>query len=131
MEKLSQNTNAINWFEIPVTDLARAKKFYEALFEITMPTTEMMGYQMAFFPMSEMPNGKVSGALVQGETHKPSMDGVVLYLNANPEIQAVINRVEPNGGKIIMPKMLISEQIGYMAYFVDTEGNRLALHAQG
>jgi len=129
MEKLNEKTNAINWFEIPVLDSARAKKFYEAIFEIKMTTMEMMGFEMVFFPSSDNMEGKVSGALVKGETHKPSMDGVIVYLNANPDIQVIIDRIEKNGGKIIMPRTLINEQVGYMAFFVDTEGNRMALHA--
>ncbi|TAK63701.1 MAG: VOC family protein [Bacteroidetes bacterium] len=131
MEKLSQNTNALNWFEIPTTDIQRARKFYESLFEIKMEAMEMMGMQMAFFPATQEPSGKVSGSLVQGPMHKPSMDGAVVYLNANPTIQTVVDKIEPNGGKVIMPKTLISPEIGYMAFFIDTEGNRMALHAQG
>lgn len=129
MEKMSANTNAINWFEIPVTDVSRSKAFYEAIFEIEMHTMEMMGMEMIFFPSSQEPDGKVSGALVKGEHYTPSMDGAVIYLNANPSIGAVVDRIEANGGKVIMPATLISEDIGYMAFFIDTEGNRVALHA--
>jgi len=57
------------------------------------------------------------------------MDGAVVYLNANPAIQSVVDKIEKAGGKILMPKTLINEQIGYMAFFTDTEGNRMALHA--
>ncbi|MBO9637298.1 VOC family protein [Siphonobacter aquaeclarae] len=131
MEKLSAATNALNWFEIPVTDTARAKAFYEKLFDISMHSMDMMGMEMTFFPGSEETNGKVSGALVKGDMHKPSMDGVVIYLNANPHIQVVLDRVEPNGGKILMPKTAIGDDMGYMAFFVDPEGNRMALHANG
>ncbi|HTE10856.1 MAG TPA: VOC family protein [Chitinophagaceae bacterium] len=130
MEKLSANTNAINWFEIPVTDTARAKKFYETIFDVKMDTREMMGMEMTFFPNDMQANtGKVSGSLVKGPMHKPSMEGAVVYLNANPAIQSVIDKVEKAGGKITMPKTLINEQTGYMAFFTDTEGNRMALHA--
>ena len=128
-QQLSKDTNALNWFEIPATDIQRAKKFYESLFGIEMQVQEMMGMHMAFFPMTMEPNAKVSGALVQGPMHKPSMDGAVVYLNANPEIQLVIDKIAPLGGKILMPKTLIKDEIGYMAIFVDTEGNRVALHA--
>jgi predicted enzyme related to lactoylglutathione lyase len=130
MEKLSASTNAINWFEIPVTDTARAKKFYETIFGVKMDTREMMGMEMTFFPNDmQISTGKVSGSLVKGPAHKPSMDGAVVYLNANPAIQSVIDKVEKAGGKITMPKTLINEQTGYMAFFTDTEGNRMALHA--
>ncbi|MCX6257079.1 MAG: VOC family protein [Bacteroidia bacterium] len=129
MEKLSAKTNAINWFEISVNDAIRAKKFYESIFEIEMKTIEMSGMEMIFFPSSENMEGLVSGALVKGEMHKPSIDGTVIYLNANPDIQVIIDNIKANGGKIIMPRTLVNEQVGYMAFFIDTEGNRLALHA--
>lgn len=128
MEKMSENTNALNWFEICVTDLARATKFYETIFDIKMIPMEMGPLKMAMFPTSDT-SGKVGGALCLSDMHKPGMDGTVVYLNANPSIQAVQDRIEAAGGKVIMPKMLISEQIGYMAFFIDTEGNRMALHA--
>jgi len=130
MEKLNENTNAINWFEIPVTDTERAKNFYEAIFDIKMKRIDMGGFEMVFFPSSDNMIGKVSGALVKGDMHKPSMDGVVIYLNANPNIQLIIDKIVANGGKILMPRTLVNEQVGYMAFFVDTEGNRLALHAE-
>lgn len=130
MEKLSANTNALNWFEIPVTETSRAKKFYETIFDIQMDTQEMMGMEMTSFPFNmEQPSGKVSGALVKSNMHTPSLEGGVIYLNANPSIQTVIDKIEVAGGKVIMPRTLINEQIGYMAFFTDTEGNRLGLHA--
>ncbi|SFD88809.1 hypothetical protein SAMN05518672_103709 [Chitinophaga sp. CF118] len=130
MEKLSAKTNALNWFEIPVTNTARAKKFYETIMDVQMDTQEMMGMEMTSFPYDmESNSGKVSGALVKSEMHKPDMDGVIVYLNANPAIQTVLDKIEAAGGKIIMPRTLINEQIGYMAFFTDSEGNRMALHA--
>ncbi|NBA86827.1 VOC family protein [Emticicia sp. CRIBPO] len=128
MEKISTNTNALNWFEIPVSDTARAKKFYETILDITMETQTMMGMEMTFFPYDPQ-SGKVSGALVKGEMHVPGAVGAVVYLNANPDLQLVTDRIEAAGGKIIMPKMHISEDVGYMAFFTDTEGNRMALHS--
>ena len=129
MEKMSANTNSLNWFEIPVVDVNRAKTFYERIFDIQMETVDMMKMIMVMFPSSEVPNGKVNGALVKSDFHKPSAEGAIIYLNANPRIQDVVDRIEPNGGKIIMPKTQISEEIGYMAFFLDTEGNQVALHA--
>jgi predicted enzyme related to lactoylglutathione lyase len=127
---MDKNSNSLNWFEIPAKDIHRAKTFYEKLFEMEMePVQEMMGMKMAFFP-SEIGSGKASGGLVQSEMHKPSMDGSVVYLNANPKIQTVIDRVEKAGGKVLMPRTEISPEIGYMAFFVDSEGNKMALHAQ-
>jgi uncharacterized protein len=130
MEKMSVNTNSLNWFEIPVTDTARAKKFYETIFDIQMQTQEMMGMEMTFFPYDmEGSSGKVSGALVKGDMYKPGMDGALVYLNANPSIQTVIDKIEDAGGKTILPRTKIGEDIGYMAFFIDSEGNRMTLHA--
>jgi predicted enzyme related to lactoylglutathione lyase len=123
------NVNAINWFEISVSDIDRAKKFYETIFGVEMTSMEMMGMKMAMFPGSDNMNGKVSGSLVQGDMHKPSMDGAKIYFNGNPDLNNVLNRVEAAGGKVVMPKMAISPEIGHMAFFIDTEGNTVALHS--
>lgn len=128
-EKLSADTNALNWFEIPALDTERAKKFYEAILDVSMETVDMMGMQMVMFPYSQEPTGKVSGALCKSDFHKPSADGTMIYLNANPDIQTIIDRIEPAGGKVVMPRTEISPEIGCMAFFMDTEGNRIGLHA--
>jgi uncharacterized protein len=94
-----------------------------------MQVDNMMGMKMAFFPMA-MGSGKASGALVQSDFHKPSMDGSIIYLNANPDMTDILNRIETEGGKVLMPKTHITQDIGYMAFFTDTEGNRVALHSQ-
>lgn len=125
MEKLSTATNALNWFEIPVTDVARAKKFYEAAFDIEMQEMEMMGMQMVMFP-SQSP--KSGGALVKSPNHKPSAEGSIVYLNGNPNLQVVLDRIESAGGKVTMPKTSIGEN-GNMAFFFDTEGNLVGLHS--
>ncbi len=120
--------NTINWFEISVSDISRAKKFYETVFGIQMHQQETMGMQMAFFPAEDM-NGKVSGSLVQGPMHKPGTDGAKLYLNANPDLANALSNVEKAGGQVAMPKTKISDEIGYFAVFVDSEGNTVALHS--
>jgi predicted enzyme related to lactoylglutathione lyase len=120
--------NILNWFEISVTDTARAKKFYETIFSIKMETQEMMGMKMTMFPFEDM-NGKVSGALVEGPMHKPSTEGAVIYLNGNPDLAVALGKVEAAGGKVVMPKTHISPEVGHMAFFIDTEGNRVALHS--
>lgn len=126
---MDKNSNSLNWFEISVADLKRAKTFYEKIFGIVMEEQEMNGMQMAFFPW-ENGSGKANGALCKSDFHKPSMDGTVVYLNANPDMSPVLERIERNGGNILMPKTHISEEIGHMAFFVDSEGNRVALHSQ-
>ena len=126
---MDAKTNSLNWFEIPAKDIKRAKKFYEALFRINMEETDMMGMKMAFFPYADG-NGKASGGLVQSKMHKPSLTaGPVIYLNANPDLKTVLGRVAKAGGKVTMPKTFIGDGVGHMAFFVDTEGNRMALHS--
>ena len=120
--------NILNWFEISASDISRAKKFYENVFSIDMQLQEMMGRQMAYFPSEDM-NGKVSGALVQSPQHKPSAEGAVIYLNGNPDLANALGKVEAAGGKVVMPKTHISDEVGYMAFFVDSEGNSVGLHS--
>jgi predicted enzyme related to lactoylglutathione lyase len=121
-------TNALNWFEISVNDIARAKKFYETIFSISMEVQEMMGMKMAYFP-ADMMNGKVGGGIVESPMHKPSADGAKIYLNANPDMEAVLAKISTSGGTVTMPKTKISDEIGYMAFFMDTEGNSVGLHS--
>jgi predicted enzyme related to lactoylglutathione lyase len=126
MEKLGKNTNSLNWFEIPITNVARAKKFYETIFEIEMITIEIMGMQMVMFP-SESP--KSGGALVKSPEHIPSTQGSIIYLNGNPNLQLVLDKIESAGGKITLQKTDIGEENGFMAFFIDTEGNLVGVHS--
>jgi len=125
---MTDKENSLNWFEISVADIKRAKKFYETIFGIEMPEQEMMGMKMAFFPAEDM-NGKVSGSLVESQQHKPSADGAKIYLNGNPDLSNALSKIEAAGGKVIMPKTKISDDIGHMAFFIDSEGNAVALHS--
>ena len=127
---MNKDTNALNWFEIPVIEMARAKHFYQVIFSMHMEEHEMMHMQMAYFPF-ELSNGKVSGALVKSEFHVPAMEGINVYLNGDPDLSAILEKVEQENGKILMPKTLIDEQTGYIAFFADTEGNRVGLHSGG
>jgi uncharacterized protein len=124
---MDKNSNALNWFEISTLDIQSSVKFYEAVFAIKFePVSEMGGYQMAMFPAGE---GKVGGALIQGEHRTPGKDGSLIYLNANPSIKATSDRIEANGGKILMGPMEISPEIGWMTVFIDNQGNCVAMHA--
>ena len=118
--------NLINWFEIPSTDFTRAVKFYKGILGVEIQESEMFGTKMGFFPS----DGKnVSGAIVKGEDYKPSMEGVTLYLNGGENLTVVLDKVETNGGKVIVPKTQISPEMGYFAMFIDTEANKIALHS--
>ncbi|MBK8494216.1 MAG: VOC family protein [Chitinophagaceae bacterium] len=122
--------NAISWFEIPTTDIDRAQKFYEAIFGITMIPMDMPNLKMRMFPLDDMMT-QVGGALCDsGGFHKASAtDGPLVYLNANPDVQGVLGKVEAAGGTVMMPKTEISPEYGFMALFMDTEGNRIGLHS--
>ncbi len=126
-EEMSSETNALNWFEIPATNISRAKKFYESIFEIKMEEMEMSDMKYAMFPFDPM-KGKIAGGLAQSPMHTPSTTGSIIYLNANPDLQKALDRIEKAGGKITMPKTSIGQN-GYMAFFIDTEGNIMALHS--
>ena len=114
------------WFEIPVTNMDRAQKFYETVFETNIHVMDLgPDFKMGIFP-----HESVGCALCYNpEFYKPSMDGVCVYINANPDLQPTLNRIEAAGGKVISPKKQIDAEHGYMALFVDSEGNRLALHS--
>ena len=122
--------NAISWFEIPATDLDRAQKFYEAIFAVTLVPMDLPNIKMRMFPLDDMNTG-VGGAVVDsGGFHKPSAtDGPLIYLNGNPDVQIVLDKVEGAGGSIMVPKTEISPEYGFMAVIMDTEGNRIGLHA--
>jgi len=122
-------SHAISWFEIPTSDLSRAQKFYEDIFEIKMIPLDTPHIQMRMFPIENMMN--VGGALTFNPAfYIPSAtDGALVYLNANPDVQLVLNRIKKAGGEIQVPKTQISPEYGYMAVFIDSEGNRVALHS--
>jgi uncharacterized protein len=122
--------NAISWFEIPATDLERAQKFYEDIFGASLIPMDMPNLRMRMFPVEDPQTG-IGGALCQSDGfYKPSStDGPLIYLNANPDVQRVLDKVEAAGGKIIVPKTEISPEYGHMAVFIDTEGNRVGLHS--
>jgi uncharacterized protein len=123
-------TNAISWFEIPTNDLTRATKFYETIFGIQLVPMDTPNIKMRMFPLQDMMTG-VGGAIVySGGFHKVSAtDGPLIYLNGNPDVQIILDRIGAAGGQIIVPKTEISPDYGYMAVFLDSEGNRVALHS--
>jgi predicted enzyme related to lactoylglutathione lyase len=122
--------NAISWFEIGTTNLERATKFYETIFDLKLNPFDLPNIKMRMFPLDDMMND-VGGAIVHSDGfHKPSAtDGPLIYLNANPDVQHVLDKVETAGGKIMVPKTEISPEYGFMAVIIDTEGNRIGLHS--
>jgi hypothetical protein len=117
--------NYISWFEIPALNFQRAVSFYNSIYQIKMETNEMNGYSMAFFPAVS----SVGGAIICGEGSEPSDKGALLYLNGGEDLNQVLSRVEAAGGRVLLTKQQINEEAGYFALFIDSEGNKLALHS--
>jgi len=126
---LFMNTHAINWFEIPVADFDRAKKFYETIFDYQMPENQMGPTHMGFL-LYDFQNGGRGGAIVHNpDFYTPSANGTLVYLNCEPDLQPVLDRVEGAGGKVKKPKTEIGQGLGFWALIEDSEGNRVALHS--
>jgi predicted enzyme related to lactoylglutathione lyase len=114
----------VSWFEIPVYDIRRAARFYGTLYNMEMEVSVNGEFAMAYFPADK----GIGGALIYGPGCVPSDTGTLVYLNAGNDLDGVLSRVEFSGGRVIMPKTLISEEAGWFALFIDSEGNRVALH---
>lgn len=117
----------IAWFEIPVLDMERACAFYRNVLEIPVEIRDVNGLQMGWF-MPADGQGDPLGALMKYESYVPSEQGVLIYLDS-PDIKKALSKVEKAGGKVVVPKTMISEDYGYMGVFIDSEGNRIALHS--
>lgn len=113
-------------FEIPATDISRAINFYQALLDITIEKMDVEGMQMGILPYEGQ---MITGVIIQADGYKPSSDGVTMYLNAGENLQVVLDRVEKNGGQIIVPKTAHADESGYFAIFLDSEGNKMALNS--
>ncbi len=121
--------NVAVWFEIPVADLARAVRFYETVFAVTLVQEGCpsgMPMQMAVFPADET---AVKGCLIQHELCKPSPDGTTIYLNGGDDLAVPLARAVEAGAAVVVPKTIITPEIGYFAQFIDSEGNRIGLHS--
>ena len=121
--------NAVNWFEIPAKDFERAKSFYENVLDVKMEIQSMeeMGMKMAFFP-ANWETG-IGGGIAYGQGYEPSDKGSLVYLNGGEDLSVPLSRVEKSGGKIIVPKTSLGPN-GFMAQFIDSEGNRVAFHSR-
>ncbi|WP_025663062.1 VOC family protein [Aquimarina megaterium] len=118
--------NYISIFEIPATDISRAIEFYQAILDIKIEKMEMPGMEMGIFPYEEQ---MVTGVIMKGEDFKPSADGVTIYLNGGDNLQVILDKVEKNSGRIIVPKTPHADESGYFALFLDSEGNKMGLHS--
>ena len=119
--------HSINWFEIPAADFERALTFYGNIFDFEMPKMEMGPHLMGFLPHEQ---GKgIGGSIIHGEGYVPSQKGTVVYLNGGADLNTILSRVEGAGGKIELPKTQVTPEIGFVAFFIDTEGNKIGLHS--
>ena len=119
----------VGWFEIPVTNMERAKAFYNAVFNIEVQEMDFGGTLMGWFPFAEGKSG-ASGSLIQNAAYQPSESKGVLVYFSSVDVSNELERVEGAGGKIVQTKTQISPDIGYMATFIDSERNRMALHSR-
>ena len=120
-------TNAINWFEIPAKDFNRAKSFYEEVLGTEVQEMPHPTLRYGILP-ADMQNGGVGGGIVQGEGFEPSAKGALIYLNGGEDLSVPLSKIEKAGGKVLIPKTSIGGN-GFMAHFIDTEGNKIALHS--
>lgn len=119
--------NAINWFEIPTADLARATRFYEQILAQALTReSSFPDMQMAIFPYAQP---GVGGALCQHVQFRPHADGVRIYLNAGDDLGPILDRVPAAGGQVVMPKTFLREDIGHIGMFSDLDGNIIGLHS--
>ncbi len=121
--------NMVGWFEIPVTNMERAKTFYNIVFNVNIQVESFGGVLMGWFPFVDGRKG-ASGSLIQNAAYIPDeKKGVLIYFSSG-DVNDELSRVEGAGGNIIQPKNQISKDMGYMALFIDSEGNRIALHSR-
>jgi uncharacterized protein len=125
---MSTSPNALSWFEIPVSDFTRARKFYEAL--LSQPIEPMIMGPVTMGFLSSDPTG-VGGAIVHGDGSTPSKQGTIVYLNGGSDLSPILARVEKAGGSIVVPKTEIGNDFGFFAHFMDSEGNKVGLHSMG
>ena len=121
-----EKDNIVNWFDIPVTDLDRATRFYESVMG-----TSLKRYQMPDIEGALLPANGVTGTLIKGKGFTPSTEGAVIYLNGGKDLSGLLSRAERAGGKVLLPKTEIGGDMGYFAYFQDSEGNRIGIHSSG
>jgi predicted enzyme related to lactoylglutathione lyase len=122
--------NTLNWFEIPATDFARAKAFYATVLNAQIQEDPNPDMQYAYLP-SDPQKGGFGGAIASGENFVPAMTGTTVYLDGGNDLSVPLGRVESAGGTVILPKTDIGENRGFIALFIDTEGNKVGFHSIG
>lgn len=127
----TSKNNVIGWVEVPVANMERAMKFYETVFDFKIERHQMGPLDMGWFPFVENGAGSGGSLVYQKEFYNPSKEGVLVYFTSRAgDLKIELARVEKAGGKVLQTKTLIAEGFGYMALFIDSEGNRVALHSR-
>jgi len=121
-----EKRDAISWFEIPAADLGRATRFYEAVLGVALKADQMGPHKMAIFPY-ETPG--VGGCIIAGDDNEPATRGNLIYLYAGDSLKGALARVERAGGRISLGATELPDGMGCFAHIIDTEGNRVGLHA--
>ena len=125
--KKDKNMNSyVSIFEIPAMDISRAINFYKEILGIEIEKLDFPGMEMGLFPYQDQ---MVTGVIVKAEGSKPSASGITIYLNGGDNLQPILDKVERNGGKIIIPKTPHADESGFFAIFHDSEGNKMGLHS--
>lgn len=118
------SANILVWADIPVTNLARATRFYSAV--LGQPVFEVPGMELSVLPNAEV---GASGCLAVMKDNIPAQKGPLIYLSVEGRLNAAIEAVQSNGGEILQPRESIAPH-GFRALILDSEGNRIALHSQ-
>ena len=121
--------NLVGWVEIPVTDMERAKAFYEAVFDIKISVHDFEETLMGWMPSVPGQPGSSGALILKPEWYIPNFkEGVLIYFSCD-DVQNELDRIVALGARILKPKTKISDEIGYMGLFHDSEGNRIGLHS--
>ncbi len=126
LQKPRNMKNFVSIFEIPATDIARAINFYQEILGISIESMDLGEIRMGLFPYEEQ---LVTGVIIEGDGYQPSANGVTIYLNGGDNLQNILDKVEKNRGKIVVPKSPHADESGFFAIFLDTEGNKIGLHS--
>ncbi|MEZ4970259.1 MAG: VOC family protein [Flavobacteriaceae bacterium] len=116
----------ISIFEIPATDISRAINFYKEILGVDIEKLAFPDMEMGLFPYQDQ---MVTGVIIKGEDYEPSANGVTIYLNGGDNLQTMLDKIEGNGGKVMIPKTPHADESGFFAIFQDTEGNKIGLHS--
>ena len=122
---MSEKLKAI-WIEIPVTDLERAMKFYQTVFDL--PATDIIADEVRRISIMPTADGAANVSLNQTANFTPSDQGTLAYFTVDGDLQRTLEKVETAGGVIIDEKTPRGN-FGFFALILDSEGNLLTLHS--